>query len=117
MRAASDREVINLTEQVTTDEIETALANRPYYPYRYLFSSEPLRQRLVKYVLQRTHGVYIILQRPLSPEREQLLIGSQQAKIRELVHQGIGEIALAHLAQKRYKAFHLRNLHDPIFQN
>lgn len=110
-------EVINLTEQIINEEIDAALANRPYYPYRYLFSSETLRQKLVKYVLQRTNGIYLFLQRPLSSSRQQVLIGSQQAKIREMVHRGIGEIALADLAQKRYQMFRLRTLHDPIFHN
>ena len=89
------KNLVNITLAVVTEEVEIILESYPKYPYQEAFSPSGLRQDLIAYVLSRVPNKYIAIDsgESVSHHRVQVRCSSEQLlHIEDLIHTGIRDL-------------------------
>lgn len=93
--------VINVTAQLAQEESEAMLALYQTYPYAELFALPSERQRLLRYVMNRVHRIYLVTERvPVQLNRSAIAL-TQRLEIRRAVREGMEAIAGAYFKADR----------------
>ncbi|MCC3529517.1 MAG: hypothetical protein JGK21_15225 [Microcoleus sp. PH2017_22_RUC_O_B] len=95
------KNLVNITLGVVTEEVEIILGSYPKYPYQEAFSYSGLRQDLIAYVLSRVPNKYTAIDsgESVSNQTMQVRCSSEQLlQIENLIHTGICD--LLHSYQK-----------------
>lgn len=95
------KNLVNITLGVVTEEVEIILGSYPQHPYQQAFSHSGLRQDLIAYVLSRVPNKYIAIDsgESVSNHTIQVRCSSEQLlQIENLIHTGICD--LLHSSQK-----------------
>ncbi|MEG3894872.1 MULTISPECIES: late competence development ComFB family protein [unclassified Microcoleus] len=89
------KNLVNITLAVVTEEVEIILESYPKYPYQEAFSPSGLRQDLIAYVLSRVPNRYTAIDSGESVPNQtvQFRCSSEQLlHIENLIHTGIREV-------------------------
>lgn len=88
------KNLVNMTLALVTEEVEIILGSYPKYPYQEAFSPWGLRQDLIAYVLSRVPNKYIAIDSRESPNQTlQIRCSSDQLlHIENLIHTGIRDV-------------------------
>ena len=95
------KNLVNITLGVVTEEVEIILGSYPNHPYQQAFSHSGLRQDLIAYVLSRVPNKYTAIDsgESVSNQTIQVRCSSEQLlQIENLIHTGICD--LLHSYQK-----------------
>ncbi|WP_017655138.1 late competence development ComFB family protein [Fortiea contorta] len=89
------KSLVNLTNQLVTQEIERVLETYPHHPYQEIFANPDFRQNLIVYVLNRIPNYYV----SVSQEEQALISGDYLhqylgylSQIEAIIRQGIEDI-------------------------
>ncbi len=89
------KNLVNITLAVVTEEVEIILESYPKHPYQQAFSPSGLRQDLIAYVLSRVPNRYTAIDpsESVSNQTVQVRCSSEQLlHIENLIHTGIREV-------------------------
>jgi len=89
------KNLVNITLAVVTEEVEIILESYPKYPYQEAFSPSGLRQDLIAYVLSRVPNKYTAIDSDeyVSNQTVQFRCSSEQLlEIEDLIHTGIRDV-------------------------
>ena len=89
------KNLVNITLAVVTEEVEIILESYPKYPYQEAFSPSGLRQDLIAYVLSRVPNRYSAIdpgESVLSQTVEVHCSSEQLLHIENLIHTGIRDV-------------------------
>lgn len=88
------KQIINLTSNLVTKEIENVLDTYPHHPYQQAFAIPDIRQKLTAYVLSRTRNLYTVVEDTQEMPRSGSLGNSleQRLYIEPLIRHGIQQI-------------------------
>jgi len=89
------KNLVNITLAVVTEEVEIILESYPKYPDQEAFSPSGLRQDLIAYVLSRVPNKYIAIDsgESVSNHTVQVRCSSEQLlRIEDLIHTGIRDL-------------------------
>ncbi|MCC3413649.1 MAG: hypothetical protein JGK24_30060 [Microcoleus sp. PH2017_29_MFU_D_A] len=94
------KNLVNITLGVVTEEVEIILGSYPNHPHQQVFSHSGLRQDLIAYVLSRVPNKYTAIDSGESANQKvQVRCSSEQLlQIENLIHTGIRD--LLHSYQK-----------------
>lgn len=93
------KNLVNITLAVVTEEVEIILESYPKYPYQEAFSPSGLRQDLIAYVLSRVPNRYTALDSGeyVPGQAVQFRCSSEQLlEIEDLIHTGIRDVLHSH---------------------
>ncbi len=88
------KNLVNITLVVVTEEVEIILESYPKYPYQEAFSPSGLRQDLIAYVLSRVPNKYTAIDsESMLSQRVHFSCSSEQLlEIEDLIHTGIRDV-------------------------
>ena len=89
------KNLVNITLAVVTEEVEIILESYPTHPYQQAFSPSGLRQDLIAYVLSRVPNRYTAIdsRESVSNQTVQVRCSSEQLlHIENLIHAGIRDV-------------------------
>ena len=85
--------VINLTEQIVTEEAEALLAGCNDPVYRQLFAIHAERQRLIRYAMNRVGNVFVVESSPAMMAQHRMRMAEQRPDIQKALYEGMQLLA------------------------
>lgn len=89
------KQIINLTLQIVSEEIESVLENYPEYPYHQAFAPSNLRLELIAYVLSRIPNIYKVVEETQEPSINTMfpsVSSEQRLQLESWIHIGIRDV-------------------------